>query len=462
MRRFAGWIAVALVVSGLPFGWSADVAPALKAKVMNPGEEEPIPPSFPEEKLDDLAFDVPEPPALVQPNPAAEPLTLERLVALAAESNPTLVQAHWAIHAAQGQEEQAGLYPNPTLGYKIEEWGGVIGYTFEGGTFTQTLVTNNKLGLARAVASQDVEQAKWAYESQRMRVENDIRISFYQLLLAQRRIEYSEHLLGIQETIAASSEKRQVAGEATAVEVAQAKIEVEQARLNLYQSRAQYSGVWRRMVAMVGRPDLEPARADGDATRQLPTINWDDALQKVLSQSPELAKAQAGVERARANLAQQKAMQISNVDVATGVKYDKWTGYTVADVEVGMPIQFFNRNQGNISKAYADWVAAQHEVKRVELDLRNRLAVAFEEYTNARFRAEANAKTILPAARQSLELARAGYRQGEYTYLMLLTAQTTYVSTVLKYLDNLQSLWEKGVEVEGMLLRGALTSPQSP
>jgi len=45
--------------------------------------------------------------------------------------------------------------------------------------------------------------------------------------------------------------------------------------------------------------------------------------------------------------------------------------------------------------------------------------------------------SILPDARQSLDLVNAGYRAGEFDYLAVLTAQRTYFSVNLDYLQSL-------------------------
>ncbi|MEN6495687.1 MAG: TolC family protein, partial [Thermoguttaceae bacterium] len=51
------------------------------------------------------------------------PVTLEELEQLATAHNPTLVQLAMRIRAAQGEQLQAGLYPNPIVGYLGEEMG---------------------------------------------------------------------------------------------------------------------------------------------------------------------------------------------------------------------------------------------------------------------------------------------------------------------------------------------------
>jgi outer membrane protein TolC len=64
---------------------------------------------------------------------------------LASEHNPTLLQASANIEAAQGRALQAGLYPNPTVGYAGERIGaaGTAG-EMQGFFIDQTIVTAGK------------------------------------------------------------------------------------------------------------------------------------------------------------------------------------------------------------------------------------------------------------------------------------------------------------------------------
>ena len=55
---------------------------------------------------------------VARPSP---PLSLQDLEGMALEQNPTLPQARASIRAAEGRETQAGLYPNPLVGYEAEE-----------------------------------------------------------------------------------------------------------------------------------------------------------------------------------------------------------------------------------------------------------------------------------------------------------------------------------------------------
>lgn len=68
--------------------------------------------------------------------------TLDEAQHIAAESNPTLRQAEAEIRAAKARIQQAGLYPNPSVGYVGDEIrGGSINGGKQGFFAQQTVVT---------------------------------------------------------------------------------------------------------------------------------------------------------------------------------------------------------------------------------------------------------------------------------------------------------------------------------
>ena len=399
---------------------------------------------------------------LLQSAAAVSVLTLDDLIQIALACNPTLIQASMAVQAAQGNHLQAGLYPNPVLGYKADEIGNQGTEGFQGAFLGQELVTAGKLRWGQAVACHEIQQARFALQAQQQRVQNDVRIGYYETLLAQKRIEVNQQLVAIEQQSLKATQQLKAAAEASQVTVLQAGIEAEKVQLDLSEAEDQYQAAWRRLVAVLGRPEIAPAPLAGDPTSDLPELTWEESLARILSQSPELAQARAAVDRARCDVALQCAERVPNVDLGSAVKYDSMSRYTVVDLEVGVAIPIFSRNQGNILRAQAAVASAQGELRRVELALRERLATVFQQYLNARRRAEKYATTILPHAQQSLELTLAGYRHGEIDYLTLLTTQRTFCDTSLKHLDSLEELWTRTVELEGLLLRGGLQTAAAP
>jgi len=397
------------------------------------------------------------PPARVIP---ADALTLVDLVEFAMESNPTLMQATAAMQAAEGRYVQAGLYPNPAIAYQGADIGldGTSGQ--QGMGVSQEIVTSNKRIWAMAVAEAEIQQAQLAWESQRRHVVNGIRSGYYDVLLAQRTIDVNKELVRIGKRGVELAKRRLEARQISKAEVLQIQIEAQMADLSLNQANNHHDAAWRRLTAVLGRPDMQPEPLAGEVDKDLPQFDWRETLDILLTQSPELAEAFAAVQRARNDLALQCAERFPNFEVATGVKYDESARFTLADVEISVPIPVFNRNQGNIMAAQSNLAAAQNEVRRLELQLRDRLAEAFEQYANASRQVEAYSGSIVPNAEESLRLANIGYQAGHFSYLTLLTAQRTYFGVSLEYLESLKVFWARSVELEGMLLSGGLQRPE--
>jgi cobalt-zinc-cadmium efflux system outer membrane protein len=413
-----------------------------------------------------LSAATPAPVSLPEPAPADAPreavsarLTIEELEQIAMENNPTLAQAAHRVEAIHGEQLQVGLYPNPVVGYQAEEIGESGSLGQHGMFFSQEIVTANKLGLNRAVASHQVRQAEWEFEMQRQRLVNAVRSRAYEVMAAQRTMTLAVELVKIGQAATDIAEQLNKARQVSQVDVLQARVEANSARLLLVAARKTHAAAWRQLAAVVGVPEMEPAPLAGQLEDALPELTWNDSLTALLTGSPQLARALAGVERAQAAVAQACAQRTPNIDTNASVRYNEDSNNTTVSLWVGVPLMIHNRNQGNIMKAQAELAAAQQEVKRVELLLQEQLAAAFRDYEIAREQVDQYRRDILPDTKRSLDLIETGYQQGEFGYLQLLTAQQTYSRTNLAYVERLREMRLRAVEIQGLLLTGGLQTP---
>jgi cobalt-zinc-cadmium efflux system outer membrane protein len=170
-------------------------------------------------------------------------------------------------------------------------------------------------------------------------------------------------------------------------------------------------------------------------------------------------RAVADVDRARAAVGRECAGRVPDVELEAGVRYNLGSDSTLATMGFALPLQLFDRNQGNIYRAQAELAAAHHELRRVELLLQERLAQEFRRYDDARETVAQYRDALLPDASDALQLARAGYQQGEFNYLEVLTVQRTYFATNLAFVDAVREARISRVRIEGLLLTGGLESP---
>lgn len=385
-------------------------------------------------------------------------LTLEELEQKALTSNPSVRRLAALVNAARGNALQVGLRPNPSVGYEGQQLGSGGLAEQHGVLFSQEIVRGGKLRLNRAVADRERMRIEQEYAAQEQRVLTDVRIAFYQVLLAQRQIELTENLIRISKEGSQTADQLFQAKEVGRTDILQSQLETETALILAENARNRRNSAWQSLAAIVGEPGLLPQPLAGDAAGPPKEFTFEESLARLLQLSPEIAAAVMGVERARLALERARVEPVANVNVQGLVNWQDngIGGKPDGGVAVSVPIPIFNRNQGGIARAEHELIAARQALSQIELDLQNRLAPIFEQYANARNQVDRYQKTILPAAQESLELTRKMYGAGEANYTTLLTAQRTYSQTQINYLDTVRTLRISEAEIEGLLLRGSL------
>ena len=274
------------------------------------------------------------------------------------------------------------------IGYKGEDMGEEGAAGKQGLFMGQRIVTGGKLGLNRAVVSHEIQQAQQELEIQRLRVVNAVRGRAYEAIMAQRTVVLNEQLSAIGQQGVKAAEQLRQAREVSQVDVLQAQVEASSAKLALNNAHNNYKAAWQRLAVVMGVPEMMPKPLADDLGEAVPQLSWDNTVARLLSESPELARAHSGVERAKCALARAQAGRKPDIDVEATVQYNNATDETMATIGVGVPLQVFDRNQGNISKAHAELTAAHREVRRVELVLQDRLVEVFKQYANTRQQVE--------------------------------------------------------------------------
>lgn len=124
-------------------------------------------------------------------------LSLAELEQRAIAGNPSLRRAAALVAAARGNALQVGLPPNPGIGYEGQQLGSGGVAEQHGVLFSQEIVRGGKLRLNRAVADRERVRLDQEFAAQQLRVLTDVRIAFYEALLAQRQIDLTNELIRI-------------------------------------------------------------------------------------------------------------------------------------------------------------------------------------------------------------------------------------------------------------------------
>ncbi len=385
-------------------------------------------------------------------------LSLANMESISLQNNPAIGQAVARVEEARGLWVQSGLPPNPTLGYSGQQLGSGGVAEQRGVFFGQEIITGQKLRLNRESAAWEIQRAQRELAAVRLRVLTDVRISYYDVLIAQRRRELAGNLVEISTQGLQAAQALFQGDEVSEADPLRARVEVGTARILLQNSTNQHFESWRRLTAVLGMPELAIQRLAGDLKSDQIQVPWQETLEQILTESPEISAAIANVESARWAVQRAIAEVIPNIDVQAIVQDDQATGRANGNLQITLPIPIINRNQGGIRQARARARAAERAVDRLALDLQTRLAAAFQRFESARNQVDLYSRKdgILDNAERTLNLIRIGYKADEFGVLDLLSAQRTYFQTNLAYLDSQRELWTSVMEIRGLLLRGSL------
>ncbi|MHC4879146.1 MAG: TolC family protein [Planctomycetota bacterium] len=394
----------------------------------------------------------------------ARSLTLGELESLALSNNPTLTQAEAQIRAACGAAQQAGLYLNPVLGYsgQYDQVGSGRDENWNGGFIAQEFVTGGKLELSQQKWTQRVRIAETNYHAQRQRVLNDLHVAYFRTLAAEQLVAVQRELVSNGEDNLQTTREMLNLGQTGESSVLTAEVELQRDRLDLMQSEKEYLHAWRTLTSLAGTPELSPQPLAGTLAATDEPLGWDAALSQLLSNSPELHAAWQKIEHDRITVSREEAEPIPNVLVDVSTIHTPVTDTTQTTLNVGLPLPIFDRNQGTVEQAQADLSQSHAEARRLELELRNRLATQFRDYETSRQRMLEFDAAMLPKAKQAYDMLAKSYEERRAPWTEVLTAQRMYLSLRAEQIRNELTYRENDVAVRGLLLSGGLMSPPAP
>jgi outer membrane protein, heavy metal efflux system len=395
--------------------------------------------------------------------PARAP-DLAEFLAAAVASSPTLKQAAAEVAAARGAAIQAGLYPNPTAGYQGDQIGSGHSAGQQGAFLSQTIVTHGKLALAQAAALAEVSRAEAALYQAQSDLAAQVRARYYALMTATEAVRIADEMARTAEALAERLQKLLESGQPVAPhEVAQARALAAVARGELVQARNRRVAAATQLATIVGAVDTSSLPAPA-IDRPPPAYSFDRLRDRILAEHSELRAAAAQVQRAKFQLELARVQPKPNVETHTYVQYDYQNQTPQFGVQLGVALPVFDRNQGNIAQAEANFARASFEVARVRLDLTQRLAEAYERYSSNRRLLDQYRKEILPQQLQAFDGLKKRFEQepGKVSFTDVVLAQQTLAQTYQGYLNVLSAAWQAVAELSRLAQTDAPGDEVSP
>ena len=440
------------------------VALLLVFAVLSVAQTKPSAPPAPEQQTAEIPV-----PDLLEGIASRSPMHLQEFQQLALTTNPTLREADALVTQSSAQSRQAGLYPNPSVGYQGEQIRGGAYRGGEQGAFVQqTFVLGGKLGLRRNIYEQQRRTDEIGVSEQRLRIASDVGQSFYAALAAQETVTLRKRLLSLAIDAVATAHQLANVGQADAPDVLQAEVEAEQARLDYTTAQRTYLQSFRSLSALVGKPEIPVSPLQGDLDHP-PQLDSNQIVDQIVRDSPSVKRAQQDIQRARAELKSAKREVIPDLQIRAGVQQNfetinPATANSVglqAFTTAGITLPIFNRNQGNVEAAKADIEKAEAEANRVQLSLRQGAHPLLQAYLSSQAQAERYRTQMIPRAARAYQLYLDKYQNMAAAYPQVLVSQRTFFQLQVAYISTLENLWLNAIALQNFLLTSGLSAPTS-
>lgn len=388
----------------------------------------------------------------------APPVSLAELQQMAAESSPVLRRARAEAESTYGQVIQAGLHPNPTVGYQADQiqprlalppTSTASGAGQQGGFINQLIKTAGKLGLAQKVAGFDYINALVAVRRAQVDVTAAVRAQYFAVLVAQQGVEINRALVQMADEAYQLQLRETAAGEKAGYEPLQLYAQAEQARNALVLAEANYRAAWRQLAAAVGRPDLSPRPIAGKADIPAPVFDPDFIQARVLSEHTDILTARNTLAQAQTNLVLQRRQPIPDLATNQVLEYDNLAQVYQVNLQFGIQVPVFDRNQGNIHAAQARIGKATANIAATENELVGKLAEAFGRYNANRQTAERYRERILPNLARAYKALIHHHRidPDKVAFDDVILGQQNYAQALQAYLAALDAQWKAVVDV---------------
>ena len=363
---------------------------------------------------------------LLQSSGWAFAIDLKTAVSRTLTANPELQLYPYHVRAIEGDLLQAGLRPNPTLHVDLENAFGTGDSRFlSGSELTLSLSQLIELGRKRDKRVNVVDSRSVAlqheYEVKRLDVVSSMMRDYYQSLRLQHLINWNRQRINAEQAALEIIQQRADAGVVGKADVIRMKLRLVKSQAKQTELEALHANSLNQLAThWAENSDFSMVQGD---LNPIPTVPEMDVLQQAIQATPDYLLAVTQTRLSEAQLALAQAEGKANVTIGAGVRRLETDNDNALVFSFSMPLQWQNRNQGNIAAAQANY---QQSLVSEDL-LKTRLGIALGQIQSA-MQNNLNQLKLLnsdvsPIANTLLTEVKRGYQRGLYSVLQWADAQ---------------------------------------
>lgn len=382
------------------------------------------------------------------------PLLFKEALEIAYRNNPELQAEIDKAHAMRGYFIQSGLYPNPQLTLTAENFGGSGVYSsYEAAettaSVTQPIPLGNRLYYQQRATYGDYLASLAQINVQKATLYIMVGTTYVDALYLGQWHQVTKKLVQLNQDIVAAIDKRVKAGAGAELDLRLAQVRLGDARIQEKKARRDALAQRAKLSRLLG-DGLREDRPLVDKGLPDVALRWNELIKK-LPRSPQLRQMHILLQAKRATITAVKKAVWPNLNVQLGGRHFEDDGENAIVASVNAEVPVFDRNQGKILTAEAQYTQTMHEFQGTRLDVRQNVYTVFLQAEQSKYEADLVTNSLLPLARKSIKLAQEGYKMGRYTYLELSLSLNTLIEEERHYQQAHADFHKTLIQLTGLL-----------
>jgi outer membrane protein, heavy metal efflux system len=348
----------------------------------------------------------------VQAETASASYALHDIIGLAIERNPMIAGAMANIDQSTGQRAAAGAYPNPTIrgdtgkGY-LRDAGPLTPEIPKSATeymaaFSQPIEWPAKRAARQRAAEAGLAGASVGLIETRLNLTSDVKVAFFDLLLAQRDLELAKNNLAIVEDVRRVVSHRVRLGEAPQFDLIKAEVEVLKANQAVTRSENTVR-VNRVILDTMTAGALGPSYSVNGDFLVFPTgLDLNRLTARSMQEHPSIQRLSRSIDQADRTIEFERQNRVPNVSLNTS--YTREYGREGFDIGLSVPTPLWYQRQGEIAGSLGAKRKEEAELLRARNELMRQINQYYQDAQTTAKLIEVLEKGLLKQAADSLRL----------------------------------------------------------
>jgi cobalt-zinc-cadmium efflux system outer membrane protein len=363
------------------------------------------------------------------------------------KNNLSLLAQKYNIEATKALIDQAKYWDNPTLttDQNIHDGNGKF-FDHSNGNgqiyaqLTQLFKTAGKRGKEIQVAKDDARIQQAEFNDLLRNLHYNLQLDFAQLAnLIQQSKVYTTEISSVNNLISGVSKSYGV-GNSSLKDVIRLKALLYSLENDLTENNRQLNDLQSQLKTLLATnpttyivPKVQVSVIDIE-------LDTNNLIEAAKTNRGDYLSAQYQYDQAGHKLALQKAQAIP--DLTVGVEYDKNSSYAPNywGLTIGLPLPVFNRNQGNIKSAKSTIQSLQSTYKNSELQLKNDVVSAINQYKLTQQMLSANQIDFYQQYDQLFDNMFKAYKERQISLVEFIDFFDSYKDTKLKVISQQYNL----------------------